>query len=64
VTYRHKTGNADVFPESDFLDRIPAKAVSPEAVAAYMRRRKYLSSIRYSTLTGRSTGRPASGPPV
>jgi hypothetical protein len=57
TAYRHKTGNPDVFPEKDFLARILPNTVSPEAVAAYIRRRKYLSAIGYSTLTGRSTGR-------
>jgi hypothetical protein len=57
TTYRHKTGNPDVFPEKDFLAQIPPRVVSSEAVAAYIRRRNYLSAIGYSTLTGRSTGR-------
>jgi len=60
TAYRHRTGNADVFPEKDFLARIPPGAVSSEAITAYIRRRNYLSAIGYSTLTGRSTGRAGS----
>jgi hypothetical protein len=73
TAYRHKTGNADVFPEKDFLAHLPTSVVSSEVVAAYLRRRAYLSAIGYSTLTGRSTGRAGTrlqlgehrrGPPV
>jgi hypothetical protein len=54
TTYRHKTGNPDVFPEKDFLARIPPHVVSSEVVAAYIRRRNYLSAIGYSTLDSTS----------
>ncbi len=53
TAYRHRTGNADCFPEADFLARIPPGAVSQRVVTAYQMRRAYLSSIRYSTLYGR-----------
>ncbi len=53
--YRHRTGNADVFPETDFLSRIPEGRVSPQVVAKCVRRVNYLRRIGYSTLTGRST---------
>jgi hypothetical protein len=53
ITYRHKTGNVDCFPEADFLDRIPRGAVPERVIAAYKARRAYLSAIRYSTIQGR-----------
>jgi hypothetical protein len=55
TAYRHKTGHADVFPETDFLSRIPEGRVAPQVVAKYVRRVNYLRRIGYSTLTGRST---------
>ena len=59
TAYRHKTGNADCFPEGDFLNRIPRGVVSAKVIAAYIRRRAYLSRIRYSTLYGRVGGTPS-----
>jgi hypothetical protein len=52
ASYEHTPGKADVFPETDFLSRIPAGSVSPEAIDAYVRRVEYLRSIGYSTLHG------------
>lgn len=50
--YEHTPGNADVFPETDFLVRIPAGAVAEESVSAYVERVEYLRSINYSTMHG------------
>ena len=50
--YRHTPGNADVFPETDFLARIPAGVVPPSVVEAYVQRVEYLRSIGYSTMYG------------
>ena len=52
ASYEHTPGNADVFPETDFLSRIPAGVVSPAVVDAYVRRVEYLRSIDYSTMHG------------
>jgi tetratricopeptide (TPR) repeat protein len=59
TAYRHKTGNADCFPEADFLARIPPGAVPDSVIAAFQRRRAYLSAIRYSTLYGRGGQAPS-----
>jgi len=58
--YRHKTGRPDVFPETDFLARIPRGKVPAHVVGQYERRVHYLRKIGYSTLTGRSTRTRAS----
>lgn len=50
--YEHKPGNVDVFPETEFLPRIPAGAISPAVLAAYVERVAYLRSIGYSTMHG------------
>jgi hypothetical protein len=50
--YEHTPGNADVFPETDFLPRIPLGAVSPQVIASYVERVEHLRSIGYSTLYG------------
>ena len=59
TSYEHQPGNTDVFPETDFLARIPSGAVSSESIERYEARVRYLRSIGYSTLTGRSSGPPA-----
>lgn len=51
--YRHRTGHADVFPETDFIPRIPKGKVSRSVLDAYERRVNYLRGIGYGTLTGR-----------
>ena len=56
AAYKHKAGDVDVFPETDFLKRIPHGAVSSEIISAYESRVAYLRSIRYSTLSGRQDG--------
>ena len=56
ASYRHTPGKADVFPETDFLSRIPGGCVSPEVIDAYVRRVEYLRSIGYSTLHGARRG--------
>jgi len=58
--YRHRTGRPDVFPETDFLARIPRGKVPTKVVGQYEQRVQYLRSIGYSTLTGRSTRTRAS----
>lgn len=50
--YEHTPGDADIFPETDFLPRIPAGVVSPTVVDAYAQRVEYLRSIDYSTIHG------------
>jgi hypothetical protein len=58
AAYEHTPGNADVFPEADFVLRIPIGVVSQDAVSAYTRRIEYLRSIEYSTFHGsRRAGR-------
>lgn len=52
ASYEHTPGNADVFPETDFLPRIPSGAVAASAVAAYAHRVEQLRSIGYSTTYG------------
>jgi len=52
ASYEHTPGNADVFPETDFLPRIPAGVVAASALAAYTRRVEHLRSIGYSTMYG------------
>ena len=52
ATYEHVPGNADVFPETDFVSRIPAGAVAEEALTSYLARVEHLRSISYSTLHG------------
>jgi hypothetical protein len=52
ATYEHTPGNADVFPESDFLPLIPAGVISAQAVAAYVQRVEHLRAIDYSTMYG------------
>ena len=56
TAYEHKAGDDDVFPETDFLKRIPPGTVTSESVAAYESRVAYLRSIRYSTIRGRQDG--------
>lgn len=56
--YEHTPGNADVFPETDFLSRIPAGAVSSGLVAAYVQRVEFLRSINYSTIHGARGAKP------
>ena len=50
--YEHTPGNADVFPETDFLARIPTGAVAEGALAAYLERVEYLRTTNYSTMHG------------
>jgi hypothetical protein len=50
--YEHTPGNADVFPETDFVARIPNGAVPTEAIAAYLQRVEHLRTIGYSTMYG------------
>lgn len=57
AAYEHTPGNVDVFPESDFLPRIPPNSASPEVVDAYVRRVEYLRSIDYSTMHGARRGK-------
>jgi|SRR5690349_17168910 len=57
--HRHKTGRADVFPETDFIAHIPKGRVPSAVLDAYARRVNYLRQIGYSTRTGRSRGRNA-----
>ncbi|MFZ3000532.1 MAG: hypothetical protein WA071_09375 [Undibacterium umbellatum] len=52
TSYEHTPGNADVFPESDFLERIPLGAVTSLSIDAYQKRLNYLRSIKYSTFSG------------
>lgn len=52
TSYEHTPGNVDVFPESDFLDRIPFGAVTSLSIDAYQKRLNYLRSIKYSTFFG------------
>jgi hypothetical protein len=52
TAYEHKPGNVDVFPETDFIARIPSGMVPQSLVAAYRDRVEYLRSIGYSTLHG------------
>lgn len=52
AAYEHAPGNVDVFPETDFLKRIPSGVVAPEAIASYVRRVEYLRSMNYSTMHG------------
>jgi hypothetical protein len=55
----HTPGNADVFPETDFLAHIPDGAVPEAVISAYEARVQYLSSIGYSTLRGPRSGNAA-----
>ena len=50
--YEHVPGNADVFPETDFLSRVPEGAVDSALIQQYTERVNYLRAIGYSTLTG------------
>ncbi len=52
ATYEHTPGNADVFPETDFLTRIPARSVADDVLSSYVERVEYLRSINYSTMHG------------
>ncbi len=52
ATYEHAPGDVDVFPEMDFVSRIPAGAVAAEALSSYLLRVEHLRSINYSTLHG------------
>ncbi|MBL0085180.1 MAG: hypothetical protein IPP44_00460 [Ideonella sp.] len=52
AAYEHTPGNADVFPETDFVPRIPVGVVSPDCIHAYASRVEYLRSVDYSTLHG------------
>jgi hypothetical protein len=52
ASYEHRAGDVDVFPETDFLSRIPEGVIDPGAIADYEARVKYLRSIGYSTLQG------------
>lgn len=54
TAWQHEPGNADIFPERDFLKRIPKDRVDSRLVEAYESRVSYLRSIGYSTLTGPS----------
>ena len=56
--YEHTPGNADVFPEVDFLVRIPAGVVADELLSAYVERIDYLRSINYSTMHGPRNNAP------
>ena len=50
--YEHRAGNVDVFPESEFLARIPEGVVKPNLIDAYEARVAHLKSIGYSTIHG------------
>lgn len=52
TAYEHTPGNTDVFPETDFLARIPPGTVPEALISAYTERVEYLRSIEYSTLLG------------
>ena len=52
TSYNHTPGNVDVFPETDFLQRIPPGVVPASVVGAYGRRVEYLRSTGYSTIYG------------
>lgn len=52
TSYEHTPGNVDVFPESDFLERIPLGAVTSLSIDAYQKRLNYLRSTKYSTFSG------------
>ena len=52
VCYEHTPGNADIFPETDFIPRIPAMSVADEVLSSYVQRVEYLRSINYSTVHG------------
>jgi hypothetical protein len=52
ASYEHAPGNVDVFPETDFLVRIPNGTVSSTALEAYLARVEHLRSIGYSTVYG------------
>ena len=52
AAYEHTPGNVDVFPETDFLKRIPSGVVAPDAIASYVRRVEHLRSMNYSTMRG------------
>lgn len=51
AAYEHTPGNVDVFPETEFVSRVPP-GVAAEAMASYMQRVEYLRSINYSTMYG------------
>jgi hypothetical protein len=51
ATYDHIPGKVDVFPEADFLSRVPS-GVAAEAMAVYIERLEHLRSIGYSTMYG------------
>ncbi|MBL0089758.1 MAG: hypothetical protein IPP44_24995 [Ideonella sp.] len=52
ASYEHKPGNIDVFPETDFIKRIPVGLSSTPALIAYKNRLDHLRSINYSTIYG------------
>ena len=52
AAYEHKPGNVDVFPETDFLPRIPPGTVPQELISAYRDRVAGLRNIGYSTMLG------------
>ena len=51
-TYEHTPGNADVFPETDFLAPIPTGSVANDALSSYLERLEHLRSINYGTMHG------------
>lgn len=50
ASYEHTCGDADVFPETDFLPYIPDGVISQEAIRRYEERVNHLRSIGYSTM--------------
>lgn len=62
ATYEHRCGDVDVFPETDFLQNIPAGVISRNVIFGYEERVNYLRSIGYSTLTPHSSGTPNGAP--
>ncbi len=52
ASYQHEAGNVDVFPETDFLKRIPQGVVDARLIDAYKARVEHLRALGYSTLYG------------
>ena len=49
--HEHTPGRADVFPETDFIARIPPDVVSQDIVKAFVDRVDYLRSVKFSTMS-------------
>ena len=54
--HQHTPGRADVFPETDFVARIPPGVVSQHIVEAYLYRVDHLRSINFSTTSAADDG--------